>query len=45
MTFDGDTVTTDWFHPKLTPVICALCGKDCAAKGKPLCHNANPFCG
>lgn len=42
---EGDTVSTNWFHPKLTGVICALCGKNCQAQGKPLCVNANPFCG
>ena len=45
LTFDGQSVTTDWFHPGLTPISCALCGKKCQEKGKPLCVNANPFCG
>ena len=45
LTFEGLKVTTDWFHPGLTPVACALCGKQCQEKGKPLCVNANPFCG
>lgn len=45
LTFEGQTVTTNWFHPELTPISCALCGKQCQEKGKPLCVNANPFCG
>jgi hypothetical protein len=45
MTFKGLEVSTNWFHPKLSPVMCALCGKQCKERGVPLCVNGNPFCG
>jgi hypothetical protein len=45
LSFEGRSITTDWFHPDLEPVMCAICGKQCKEKGKPLCVVANPFCG
>jgi hypothetical protein len=46
LTFEeGLSVSSTWFHPELSPVVCALCGKHCKEEGKPLCVNANPYCG
>ena len=43
MVFDGNRVTGVWYDPKLAPIICSLCGKDC--KDKTSCFNTNPYCG
>jgi hypothetical protein len=45
LTFEDDTVTSEWFHPDLSPVMCVLCGKKCQERNEPLCVNANPYCG
>jgi hypothetical protein len=45
LTFEGLSVSSDWFHPELSSMVCALCGKKCIEKGKTMCVNANPFCG
>jgi hypothetical protein len=41
---DG-SMTSDWVQPEMIPVICATCGKRCKELRKPLCRNANPYCG
>lgn len=45
LTFDGNTIKSDWMIPEMAPAICAICGKNCIEKGLPVCVNANPFCG
>jgi len=49
LVFDGDNVNLDWYHPKLKPIICALCGKkNCDGKNKDgviTCVFTNPWCG
>lgn len=44
LTFEGNTVTS-WYHPKLAPIMCALCGKGCREAGKMPCVRINPYCG
>ena len=45
LTFDGDQITSDWFQPEMAKVMCEICGKRCKELHKPLCVNANPYCG
>ena len=53
LTFEADTVSASWYHPKLNPILCALCEKDCNNQPKPApgtltvnrCVNINPYCG
>ena len=42
LVFEGYTVSSPWYHPKLAPVMCALCGKGCK---EIRCVNVNPYCG
>jgi len=41
LVFDGREVKSVWYHSKLAPVLCALCGKECSTP----CHRVNPWCG
>lgn len=43
LSFEGDTVRSDWYHPKMEPILCSLCGKNC--KDKTVCYSTNPYCG
>lgn len=44
LTFEGNEVTS-WYHPKLAPIMCSLCGQDCRNQGKMPCVRINPYCG
>lgn len=45
LVFDGQTVKGVWYHPRLMPIICKLCGKECSAEQRMYCTNTNPWCG
>lgn len=45
LVFDGKEVKGVWYHPKLAPLLCRLCGKGCDGITKPYCMNVNPYCG
>jgi hypothetical protein len=45
-TFNSDgSITSPWIQPEMVDVFCAICGKRCKELRKPLCVNANPYCG
>jgi hypothetical protein len=38
-------ITSNWVVPEAIPILCSICGKRCKELRKPLCTNANPYCG
>ena len=41
--FDGNEVSSNWHHPKLAKLFCALCKDEGVCKTP--CVSVNPYCG
>lgn len=44
LVFEKNRIKGVWYHPKIAPLLCALCKEKNNCDNKK-CHNTNPYCG